>query len=106
MKRGPKPKDPSIRKSKSPGVDVSKQKDGNTASDSGLKTESGLHLKRRRPQFAAVAVQEATASVQSQTLSVTRISVPVHEDNISPRSEKGKIPPNQSILPVPTHHSH
>lgn len=92
MKRGPKPKDPSIRKSKSPGVDVSKQKDGNTGSDSGLKTESGLLLKRRRPQFAAVAVQKRPrkSSVQSQTLSVTRISVPVHEDNISPRSEKGE----------------
>lgn len=86
MKRGPKPKDPSIRKSKSPGVDVSKQKDGNTASD------SGLHLKRRRPQFAAVAVQKRPrkSSVQSQTLSVTRISVPVHEDSISPRPEKGE----------------
>lgn len=92
MKRGPKPKDPSIRKSKSPGVDVSKQKDGNTASDSGLNTEPGLHLKRRRPQFAAVAVQKRPrkSSVQSQTLSVTRISVPVHEDNISPRLEKGE----------------
>lgn len=107
MKRGPKPKDPSFSKSKSPAVDVSKQKDGNTASDSGLKTESGLHLKRRRSQFAAVAVQKRPrkSSVQSQTLSVTRISVPVHEGNISPRSEKGdtksikanSCSPNQSL---------
>lgn len=104
MKRGPKPspqKDPSIHVSKSPGME---------ASESALKSEPGVQLKRKRSQFAAVAVRKRPrkSSVQSQTLSVTRISVPVHEGNISPKSEKEGNPskstkinssssPNQSL---------
>lgn len=46
-------------------------------------------LKRKRSQFAAVAVRKRPrkSSVQSQTLSVTRISVPVHRENGSPKSD-------------------
>ena len=102
MKRGPKPKD----RAKSPGAEpVQCVKEGSQSSGMVTTTESpsselahspslshaesSAQLKRKRSQFAAVAVRKRPrkSSVQSQTLSVTRISVPVHGDSISPKSE-------------------
>ena len=107
VKRGPKPSaqkgvsDPIISKSSTrkqkeasdenssllpPAESISSE---SALSPSSSHAEPGLLLIRKRSQFAAVAGEKRPrkSSVQSQTLSVTRISVPVHEDSISPKSE-------------------
>ena len=112
MKRGPKPSPQKEPLPKSPNADTWKQKLASTAgrpspgllattgathsSDTALSPSSspptelrGLS-KRIRPHFAAAAAvrkRPRKPSVQSQTLSVTRISVPVHEDSSSPKSD-------------------
>ena len=101
MKRGPKPKD----RAKSPGAEAHCVKEGSpssgmvpTSESPSLElahspslphTEPGVQLKRKRSQIVAAAVRKRPrkSSVQAQTLSVTRISVPVHGDSISPNSE-------------------
>ena len=112
MKRGPKPSPQKEPLPKSPSAETWKQKLASTAgrpspgllattgpthsSDTALSPSSspptelrGLS-KRIRPHFAAAAAvrkRPRKPSVQSQTLSVTRISVPVHEDSSSPKSD-------------------
>ena len=99
MKRGPKPKD----RAKSPGAETQCVKEGSPSSGMPLESpsselahspspahaEPGVQPKRKRSQIVTAAVRKRPrkSSVQAQTLSVTRISVPVHGDSISPNSE-------------------
>ena len=92
IKRGPKPKTPT----KSP--QTKRQQESHPGpsptpepalNSSVSETELCTQFKRKRSHFANVAIRKRPrkSSVQSQTLSVTRISVPIHRNRISPKTE-------------------
>ena len=106
IRRGPKPSPQKRTVSRSPNADAWKLKlaapshssPSNSTkmatnsefvpSPSSMSSETSEPQKRKRPQFVTMKKRPRKSSVLSQTLSVTRISVPVHEE--SPKSDSSE----------------
>ena len=119
MKRGPKPRDPtksplaadSVRFKKEDSVDSvdllpsTEPQDPDLSPSSSPPQQREMQLRRKRPIVATpptLLKRLRKSSVQSQTLSVTRILVPVHkEGSSSSRSDvQGEVSEDMSRSPA------